>query len=416
LEILAWLPDLFGPGRENHLVRSSSAVNAVTYGPGRIEYKTFDAPTATVDVLRLAFRPREVQADGSSLPLRDQLSGNGFSLKKLVCGDWILTVRHDGAKSVCVRGDDPQEAVDDDLLTYDAAWEIAIDSSDFGGKCHAARTAGATVVHQFQGNQVRLIGRADSSGGLADVYLDGVKQKVGIDCWTPGATKHQQVLYYRNGLSKGPHDLKVVARGEKNAYARSARIFVDAVQSSSAAAEPYFGAGGGPREPQRMVFGYRARKPYIDRAGQEWLPGTEFVVRSGDNTDSVTQAWWTQPVAEPIANTGDPELYRYGVHAPEFWVNVTVSPGLYHVRLRFAERRAETDPQRRPMTVSLNGQSAAQALDVAARAGGLGRALDLDFADVRPSHGVIEIRLSASGGEAMLQALEIIPSGVDGRR
>ena len=56
-----------------------------------------------------------------------------------------------------------------------------------------------------------------------------------------------------------------------------------------------------------------------------------------------------------------------------------------------------------------------QALDVAARAGGRYRAFDLDFAEVRPNHGVIEIRLSAPGGEAMLQALEIIPSGIGGQ-
>lgn len=56
-----------------------------------------------------------------------------------------------------------------------------------------------------------------------------------------------------------------------------------------------------------------------------------------------------------------------------------------------------------------------QALDVAARVGGRYPAFDLDFAEVRPSYGVIEIRLSAPGGEAMLQALELILSGVGGQ-
>jgi hypothetical protein len=46
---------------------------------------------------------------------------------------------------------------------------------------------------------------------------------------------------------------------------------VDAVQWSAEAAEPDFGAGGGPRHPQRMIFGYTARKPYVDAAGHEWL-------------------------------------------------------------------------------------------------------------------------------------------------
>jgi len=417
LEILAWLPEVFGPARENHLVRSTSTVNAVAYGPGRIEYTTFDAPAPNVDVLRLAFRPREVQADGRGLPLGEELSlsGNGFSAKKLACGDWLVTVRHDGAKFVRVLGDDSQTVADDDGLTYEAAWAIDADPNDFGGKCHVTETAGAAMVHRFQGNQVRLIGRADPSGGLADVYLDGIKQRVGIDCWKPGTRKSQQVLYYRSGLSNSTHVLKVVARGEKNPYARGARIFVDAVQSSSEAAAPEFGADCGPSHPQRMIFGYSGRKPYVDAAGNEWLPGTEFVVRSGHNTDSVAQAWWAQGVTQPIANTPDPELYRYGIHAPEFWINVTVAPGAYRVRLKLAERRAQTDPQRRPMTVSLNGQSEVEGLDVVARAGGLCRAFDLDLAEIRPSHGVIEIRLSAPGGEAILQALEVTPASL-GRR
>ena len=291
LEILAWLPEVFGPARENHLVRSSSTVNAVVYGPGRIEYTTFDAPAPSVDVLRLAFRPREVQANRRALTLRDELSGNGFTIKKLACGDWIVTVRHDGAKSVRVLGDDSQAVVDDDGLTYDAAWGIVADPDDFGGKSHVTENPGATAACRFQGNQVRLIGRADPSGGSADVYLDGVKQRVGIDCWTPGATKHQQVLYYRNGLSQGSHELKVVARGQKNPYARSTRIFVDAVQCSSAAADPDFGAGGGPRHPQRMIFGYSARNPYVDAAGHEWLPGTEFVVRRDMKLHSTLFGW-----------------------------------------------------------------------------------------------------------------------------
>ncbi len=52
-----------------------------------------------------------------------------------------------------------------------------------------------------------------------------------------------------------------------------------------------------------------------------------MVVRTGHNTDPVTRTWWTSPPEKPIAGAADPELYRYGVHAPEFWVNLTVGPG-----------------------------------------------------------------------------------------
>ena len=111
-----------------------------------------------------------------------------------------------------------------------------------------------------------------------------------------------------------------------------------------------------------------------------------------------------------ITGTPDPELYRYGVHAPEFWVNATVGPGTYSVSLRFSERRAQDDPNRRPMSVSINGRPVVEALDVAAKAGGTGKNLDLRFDGIRPRNGIIEIRFAGTnGGEAFVQAIEVGP-------
>ncbi len=410
LEIMAWLPDLFGPARENHLMRSSSLVTDIIYGQGRIHYSTFDAPPGSVDVLRLAFQPREVQADGQPLELLGEVTQNGFSTRALDNGDWILTIRHDGCKTISVVGEDPQRMADDRNLTYEGVWELNSSSDDWGQQCRVTDKAGAVVSCRFKGNQVRLIGRSGPAGGLAYVYLDGVKQLVGIDCWDPLHTKYQQVLYYRNGLSQATHELKVVVRGDKNPCAQGGKVFVDAVQWSPESAKLEFGSGGGPRNPQRMIFGFTARKPYLDSEGHEWLPGTEFVVRSGHNTDSVEKAWWIHPASGEIQNAVDPELYRYGVHAPEFWVNATVAPGVYRVVLRLVERRALSDPKRCPMTVSINGEPVIRDLDTAAKAGGLQRALDLPFHDIHPRNGMIEVRLSSTTGEAALQALEIIPT------
>ena len=92
--------------------------------------------------------------------------------------------------------------MDDGALTYEGRWRIQSDAADLGGTCHVAESAGAAVVCRFEGNQVRVIGSAEPAGGLAEVVLDGVKQPVGIDCWTPGRARHQQVLYYRNGLQE----------------------------------------------------------------------------------------------------------------------------------------------------------------------------------------------------------------------
>ena len=368
LEVLGWLPDILGPARENHLVRSSAVIREVNYSLGRVAYSSFDAPVSTIDVLRLAFRPRRVVAAGKDLPARHDLSATGFTTHRLGCGDWIISIRRNGARSVVVTGDgDPQRITDDDSLTFKGRWQVEADAADLGGRCHVTDSADAEVVHQFEGNQVRVIGRSGPADGLAEVVLDGVKQRVGIDCWTPGRSRHQQILYYRNGLKNGPHELKVVVKGEKNPYSSGTRISLDAIQSSTAIATADFGSGGGPTQPQRMILGYTGRTPYVDSRGSVWLPGTEYVVRSGPGTDPVTKTWWTRPEPGKVTGTADPELYRYGVHAPEFWVNLTVGPGVYSVGLRFADRRSLDDPTRRPMQVSINGQERIHQLDVAAK-------------------------------------------------
>jgi hypothetical protein len=278
-----------------------------------------------------------------------------------------------------------------------------------------AQTAGATLSAKFIGNQVRLIGRAGPAGGLANVYLDGEKQLVGIDCWNP-QVRDRQVLYYRNGLAPGPHQVKIVVRGEHNPYAHASQVCVDSVQCSAADVRCNFPTGGGPTDTQRMIFGYTRREDYRDSEGKSWRPATEFVIRLGHSADTVKQAWWTAPAPGDIRGTRDPELYRYGVHGREFWANITVGPGRYHVRLKFAAAR-RPGIENESFGISINGKQVVNGFNVAATGGGRNRAVDLVFNDLTPRNGVIEIRLkgalrretAANGddGEAFLQALEV---------
>lgn len=432
LDIMGWLPDVLGANRENHIMRTSSVVNSVVYGKGRIVYSTFDAPENTVDVLRLAFRPVRVTANGKLLQLRSDLTRNGYQLRELSTGDCIISIRHDGRTNIMIKGDDSQKVVDDDGLTYKGDWSTSTHKNDLGGDVHISSSPGAAMTYSFVGNQVRLIGRVGPAGGLADVYVDDVKQLVGIDYWNP-ETIHQQVLYYKNGLSNDRHEIKVVARGAGNLVSMGANIYIDGIQWSAATGDSGFGEGGGPTDTQRMIFGYTGRKDYVDSAGNRWRPGTEFVIRTGNNTDSVAQSWWTRRRGFLITGTPDPELYGYGVHGREFWVNVTVGPGVYYVRLKFAETRGanasgytrKIEPNLCAVTVYINGREVVTDLDIVATAnrlgkagGGFGEAVDLVFNNIYPRNGIIEIRFSNNyGGEAIVQAIEIgLGSGGKGDR
>lgn len=416
LAALAWMPEELGASRENHIVRATSVVNSIVYGKDRIRYSTFDAPAGTTEVLRLAFSPAGVTADGAALRARPDLAENGYHVKPLPNGDAIVSIRHDGARHVVVTGPDPQEAQDDPALTYEGDWSVESDDAAFGGALHVASASDAAVTARFQGNQVRLIGGVGPQGGLADVFLDGVKQAVPVDCWNPAA-RAQQVLYHRSGLDEGAHTLKVVARGAKNPYATGSRLLVDAVVASSATGACHYPVGTGPVGYQRMIFGYPHRADYRDAQGETWRPATEWIARLGAGVDSVAACWWTDPASERIEGTVDAELYRYGVHARDFWVNLTVGPGRYHARLKFAATRG-LDSRRNPFDIWINGERVVRALDVAATAGGPNRALDLVFDDLSPRQGILEFRFTGARttdgtrvirGEAFLQALEIGP-------
>jgi hypothetical protein len=275
------------------------------------------------------------------------------------------------------------------------------------------------MTWQFSGNQVRLLGVVSPNGGWADVFVDGLKQPTLIECWNP-TIRYQQPIYLKNGLTNGPHELKIVVRGEKNPLAGGTRIAIQSAQYSSATGDAGFGSGGGPKGAQRLIFGCTERKDYVDSNGNAWRPGTEFVARVGADVDTLAKCWWSKRRSMFIGGTRDEEIYRYGVHAPEFWVNLTVAPGPYKVRLHWAdtpetpwmEREGDKwDPVARPTTVLINGQTVIEDLSVRKEVGTF-HAYTREFDNIQPQNGIIELRFkSTPHHDAMIQAAEIIPEG-----
>ncbi len=93
---LGSVPEWAPPG-ENHLLRSTSVVQSVSYLPGEVNYQTFDADSS--EVLRLAYAPRRVLADGHELPKRADLEQAGWTFD---AQHGVLRVRHTGSRMVRV--------------------------------------------------------------------------------------------------------------------------------------------------------------------------------------------------------------------------------------------------------------------------------------------------------------------------
>ncbi len=95
------LPDL-APIGENHILRSTSVIQKVSYSHNRIAYKTFES--AGTQVARLNFKPAKVTVGGSSLPERNDLKEPGFTLEAAAPGDYIVRIHQAGGNEVVIEG------------------------------------------------------------------------------------------------------------------------------------------------------------------------------------------------------------------------------------------------------------------------------------------------------------------------
>ena len=147
-----------------------------------------------------------------------------------------------------------------------------------------------------------------------------------------------------------------------------------------------------------------ARK-YVDHAGKLWSPDVYFV--GGSAVASTIQHIW---------RTQDPIIYRNSRQG-DFAYNIPLKPGIYELRLHFAETLYGPENSggggegSRTMTVTANGQPLLHDFDVLADAGGERTAEIKVFHDISPAtDGQLHLAFSsAQSGIAMLSAIEILP-------
>jgi len=98
-EAMGALPEL-APRGESHLLHSTSVVQRISYSAAGIRYRTFDS--SSVDTLRLSFRPARVLAGGEPVAHRASTRGEGYVIRALRGGDFLLRIRRDTARTVAV--------------------------------------------------------------------------------------------------------------------------------------------------------------------------------------------------------------------------------------------------------------------------------------------------------------------------
>lgn len=98
---LGAIPEL-APVGENHLLRSTSVVQKVAYSNRTVQYRTFH--TSATEVLRLNFKPVQVRAGGQACAERNDLLGEGYTVKPLPGGDYLVRVRHGNSGEISITG------------------------------------------------------------------------------------------------------------------------------------------------------------------------------------------------------------------------------------------------------------------------------------------------------------------------
>ncbi len=95
---MASLPEL-APAGEDHMLRSSSVVQQISYNRKKIKYRTFDQNS--LQRFRLTFQPDRILAEGELLPLREELDERPGWKKGEVPG--VIDIQS-GAREVLIQG------------------------------------------------------------------------------------------------------------------------------------------------------------------------------------------------------------------------------------------------------------------------------------------------------------------------
>ncbi|MFF7791454.1 RICIN domain-containing protein [Streptomyces sp. NPDC007991] len=115
-------------------------------------------------------------------------------------------------------------------VTYAGTWSNWNDTKDMNGSEKLTSTAGDYAEFSFTGSGVRYLSMTQPNMGKVDVYLDGTLAQAGIDAYASTVRK-QVPLFEKTDLAAGPHTIRVVCTGTKNAASSSTVCALDAFAS-----------------------------------------------------------------------------------------------------------------------------------------------------------------------------------------
>jgi MYXO-CTERM domain-containing protein len=121
----------WAPAREIHLLESTSLVTHADYSPSRVSWTTFDADAT--ETLRLPTKPTSVTMGGAPLDERKDLAAEGYTVRALRDGDYVVRVRHDRMAEVIVETGTPEPAPAPSASGGEVEWPTPSSGCGVGG-------------------------------------------------------------------------------------------------------------------------------------------------------------------------------------------------------------------------------------------------------------------------------------------
>ena len=252
---------------------------------------------------------------------------------------------------------------------------------------------------------VRIIGRAmkefrhRTGATLRVKILHGGKQVWPSEGWAEA--RH-------NDLAGCPHDLAIhLARGDTVRFVLD-RGTVPADEILAWMPRIVYQADDKARPQLSVVrIACGAEKPYTDKLGNVWAADSLFSGGVATASDGPIQG------AQPTAT--DQEIYCRGREGSDFIYAIPVTPGLYSIRLKFAELKLQWSFER-PMNLDINGRRVLSNFDICQAVGGPRRGYEQVFHYLVPD-GQGRFVLRFTGGwdpnqkcrEATVQGIEVLP-------
>jgi len=115
-------------------------------------------------------------------------------------------------------------------IQYTGNWSSIADGGASGGTVKQSSTIGDSASFTFTGSSITWYATKDSSQGIAEVWIDGVK-KADVDLYS-NTVENKQAVFSIQGLSYGTHTVEIKVTSNKNDGSSGYSVNIDAIDST----------------------------------------------------------------------------------------------------------------------------------------------------------------------------------------